>query len=61
LKEERRLADPRLAADEDERARYQPTAEDAVELADPDGQAGKIDLADGGERDRRFASAADRA
>ena len=39
LQEERRLADPRLAADEDERPRHEAAAEDAVELAEADRQA----------------------
>ena len=35
--EQRRLADARLAADEDERRRHEPAAEHAVELGDPGG------------------------
>ena len=38
LEEQRRLADPRLAADEDDRPRDEAPAQHPVELGDPDGQ-----------------------
>ena len=52
LEQERGLADPRFAAEQDERPGHEPAAEDAVQLADPDGQARDIGIADLGERRR---------
>ena len=46
LEEERRLADPGLAAQEDERARNEAPAQDPVQFTDPDRQARKIGLTD---------------
>ena len=54
LEQERRLADPRLAADEHERPGDEPAAEDAVELADPD-RGGAAPPAAGDGRERRSA------
>ena len=65
LEQERGLADPRLAADEHERARDEPAAEHPVELADADRQArdvGRADLGEGRQgRLRAGASAVARA
>ena len=59
LEQERRLADARLAADEEQRSRDEPATEDAIELADPDGQPRDVGRADVGERGRwRTARAA---
>ena len=55
LEEERRLADPRLAADEDERSRDEPAAEDAVELVDADAQTRQVRVGDGREAGRGAA------
>jgi hypothetical protein len=52
LEEERRLAYPRLAADEDERTRDEPAAEDAVELRDADREPRLVRLADVGKGNR---------
>ena len=49
---QRRLADPRRAAEQDERAGHQPAAEHAVELADARGQALHRGRAHVGQRDR---------
>ncbi len=46
LEQERGLADPRLAAEEDQRARDEPAAEDPIELADARRQARDVGLAD---------------
>ena len=50
LQQQRRLADPRLAADEHRRARHDAAAEDAVELADAGRLARRVGLVDLGER-----------
>jgi hypothetical protein len=46
LQEERRLADPGLAAEEDERAGDEAATEHPVQFADPDRQARDVHLAD---------------
>ena len=61
LEQERRLADARLATDEDQRARHEPAAQDAVELVDPEAQARQVAVGDRGEADGRATARAGRA
>ena len=62
LEQEGGLADPGLAAQEDERSGHEPAAEDTVQFADADGQPRDIRVADLGEwRGRRTARRASRA
>ena len=53
LEQERGLADPRLAADQHERARDETAAEDAIELVDPQAEARQVGVGDAGQRFRR--------
>ena len=53
LKQQRGLADARLTADEDQRARHEPAPKDPVELVDPQAQARQVRIGDGSQTCRR--------
>ena len=52
LEQQRRLADPGLAPEQDQRAGHQSPAQDAVELADPDARPRQVGVGDVGQSGR---------